>query len=531
VRRAAALLLGLLASCVLLGAAAPPARAHAALLSTNPGDGEILQASPASVGLRFGEPVGTGLGGVRVLTAQGDRVDTGEVTRTDGGSVVHVALRPSLTDGTYLVVWRVISADSHPVSGAFTFAVGAPSVDPKTLLGRGNLTSLTSPSHGPGWALGATRFLGYSAMLVLLGAALFALRVGSVPLRRIALWGGLVELASAGVALLVQGPYAAGLSLSHLFDTDLLREVLHTRYGEATATRVGLALAVVVLHRARAQLLAVLALGWSVTWALAGHAGVGEWQPVTAVSDVLHQVAVAAWVGGLALLIVGVRRSWWDEAVVLPRWSRHATWAVGVLVATGTLASVREVGELGALFSTTYGQRLAIKVALVGLMLLFALLGRAYVKGLDAEPTEEERASLRRSIGIEAGLAVAVVAVTAALVSTTPAKVAFAPPYTGTSTAGPYTVAIDVYPARKGLNGLHVYTVAKGGRTVDVAEVSGVAVGPGGERITVHPTHRSLGHYEDLNLVLPRKGRWTIQLQVRANDVDSYPTEQQLEVR
>jgi copper transport protein len=119
--------------------------------------------------------------------------------------------------------------------------------------------------------------------------------------------------------------------------------------------------------------------------------------------------------------------------------------------------------------------------------------------------------------------------VTAILVNTTPAKAAFAPPYTGKSTAGPLTVAVDIYPARKGLNGFHVYTVGAGGRTVDVAEVTG-DVFKGSEKITVHPRHKSLGHYEDLNLVLPATGTWTVELQIRVNDTDSYPTTQKFVV-
>jgi copper transport protein len=186
-------------------------------------------------------------------------------------------------------------------------------------------------------------------------------------------------------------------------------------------------------------------------------------------------------------------------------------------------------------------------VTLVGLMLLFALVGRAFVRqhytrpvvaaasdvALEArpEPTDEDVAGLRRSVAIEAGLAAIVLAVTALLVNTTPAKAAFAPPYTGRSTAGPLAVAVDIYPARKGLNGLHIYTVEAGGRTVDVAEVTGDVVRSDGEKITVHPKHKSLGHYEDLNLVLPAKGKWTIELQIRVSDVDSYPTTQSFMIR
>jgi copper transport protein len=535
VRRLAALLLGVLVSCGLLTAGASPALAHAALLSTTPGDGEILQASPAEVTLRFGEPVGTGLGASRVLSDQGDRVDTGDVSRTDGGTVVHLKLEPELRHGTYVVVWRVMSADSHPVSGAFTFVVGKQTVDPASLLGRGDLERLGSTSRATAIALGVTRFVGFGALLLFLGAGLFAALVArdAFPrVRRVLALSAVAECVAAVFGLLIQGPYAAGLSLAHTFDPDLAGEVLKTTYGHMTAAREVLGLVALLVIRLRPWDVVAMGLVWAFTWAQAGHAGAGKWQPTALVVDVLHVGATAAWLGGLTVLLIALRRRWLDEAAALPRWSRVATWSVLALVVTGTFASIRQVGELGALTSTDYGQRLLIKLALVGLMLLFALVGRAYVREHfpGPAPTEEETAGLRRSVSIEAALGVAVVAVTALLVNTTPADAAFAPPYTGRSTAGPLTVAVDVYPARKGINGLHVYTVGAGGRTQDVAEVTGSVV-HGDDRITVHLTHKSLGHYEDLDLVLPSKGEWTFELQVRTSDVDSYETKQTFTAR
>jgi copper transport protein len=534
-KRAITVLLTVLAATLALGT--PPASAHAALLRTTPGDAEILQAAPAEVTLTFGEPVGIGLGNLRVLSAQGDRVDSGALTRTADGTVVHIPLKPAIAEGTYVVVWRVVSEDSHPVSGAFTFSVGAPSVDSRELLGRGNLTSITEAPRGPGVALGVARFVGFCGVVLLLGGAIFCL-VMRLPLpRRLLAVGAVASLLSSVSALLLQGPYASGRGIGDAFNSSLLDAVLHSRYGGATATRVALSLVAVglVLLGLR-RLLLIAALGIAVTWSLAGHAGVGTWQPWTFVFDVTHLLTVSAWVGGLVLLVRGLRGRWSlaEQALVLPRWSRLATWSVAALVATGTFAGIREVGELDAQFSTRYGVLLLVKIGLVGLMLLFALIGRAHVRehyGVVAkEPTEEDVAGLRRSTAIETGLAVIVLAVTAMLVNTTPAKAAYAPPYSGRSTAGPLTVQVDIYPARKGLNGLHVYTVGAGGRTVDVEEVSGV-VSREGDDITLHPKHKSLGHYEDLRVVLPQKGHWTITLQVRTSDTDSYETKQEFDVK
>ena len=542
------LLVSLLCALVLLGLAAPEASAHAALLRTTPGDSEILQTGPPEVTLTFGETVGIGLGQLKVLSADGKRVDSGAPTQSDRGTVVHVPVQSGLADGSYVVVWRVVSADSHPVSGAFTFSVGKPSADAKSLLGKGNLTSINAAPRAPSIALGVTRFVGFSALLLFFGTALFCLLLwpaGVPQLRRTLLGAAVVEAVMAVLALFLEGPYAAGEGLGKTFDGALLDAVLKTKYGEATSARIAVAavaaVAVLVVGRragrAPAGLLALLGLVLSMTWSAAGHAGVGEWQPWTDLLDTAHLVFVSAWVGGLVTLVRGLRRWSEDEqAALLPGWSRLAFWSVVLLVGTGVFASVREVGELGALFSTRYGLLLVAKDALVGLMLLFALVGRAYVRSRythrdeTAELDDEGVAGLRRSVGIEAGLAVVVLAVTALLVNTTPAKAAFAPPYTGRSQAGPLTVQVDIYPARKGLNGLHVYTVGSGGLTTDVAEVTGYLV-KGDEKITVDPRHKSRGHYEDLSVVIPGKGSWTIDLEVRVSDLDSYETKQTFTVR
>jgi copper transport protein len=539
--RRVAVVLGGLLTLLLLGA--PPASAHAALVKTAPQDSQILDSAPAEVTLTFGEDVSIGLGQLKVVTPDGSRVDTGVPTQSSGGSVVHIPLKSGLAQGSYLVVWRVVSADSHPVSGAFVFSIGKASGEIDKLKGRGNLTSLTAAPRAPSIALGTTRFLGFSALLVFLGGAIFSLLLwpaGLPRMRKLLLGAAAVELVTAALALFLEGPYAAGEGLGKTFDTGLLDSVMKTKYGEATATRIAVAAVAVVavllvgkrIGRAWSGFLAALGLFTAMTWSAAGHAGVGSWEPWTDLFDTVHLVFVSAWVGGLVVLVRGLREWSADEqAALLPQWSRLAFWSVIALVATGVFATVREVGEVGALFSTRYGWLLVSKYALVGLMLLFALVGRAYVRSLATE--ESDVATLRRSVGIEASLAAVVLVVTAFLVNSVPAKEAFAPPYTGKSVAGPYTVAVDIYPARKGVNGLHVYTVLTStSLTKTVAEVSGFVQKKGSDdKITLNLPLKSVGHYEDLDLILPAKGTWLIDLQIRVDDLNSYETKQQFTIK
>lgn len=559
--RAPATALGRILGC--LGAAvlglllvawpAGPAGAHAALLSTTPANNEIAPTAPAEVGLTFGEAVGTDLGGVRVYDTAGDRVDTGAVTTTDDRHVVHAALRPGLPEGSYEVVWRVVSADSHPVSGTFVFSVGHPSPLPAGYAGR------IRPNRSPGLALGLTRLLGFTGLLVSLGATVFCLLLwrdgarsrGFAALVAVTAATGALS-AVAGVVL--QGPYAAGLGIAGITDPTLLWRVMHTRYGQATAARAVIMLVAALLalvlprlkggteRRAPIVLGGLTALGVAAagTDALAGHAGAAVWQPFSLIADGLHLVSTSVWVGGLVVIGFGLRR-WWDEpttASLLPGWSRLATLAVGTLLATGVFASWREVRSFSALAVTAYGGLLVTKVCLVGFMMLLALVGRSFVASHfgpradraalpDDDPGIDQ---LKRTTLVETLTAGLVLAVTAVLVQTAPAISAYAPPYTGTSKAGPYSVQVDVYPARKGLNGLHLYTLGPDGRTEDVAEVTGVLTRADGSRLAVHPAHKSLGHYEDLRVIIPSTGSFRLDLQVRVDDLTSYPTTQTITV-
>ncbi|MDP9221699.1 MAG: copper resistance protein CopC, partial [Actinomycetota bacterium] len=151
---------------VLVGAAlagfASPAFAHGTLQSSTPRAGEVLPASPRTVHLHFDEIVTTVPTSVRVLDAAGRRVDDGAVHR---GADLDVVLRPRLAHGTYLVDWRVVSDDSHPVRGAFTFSIGAP--------GPVASSQNAAGSRVVGLALGGARLVSFAALALLVGGAVF----------------------------------------------------------------------------------------------------------------------------------------------------------------------------------------------------------------------------------------------------------------------------------------------------------------------------------------------------------------------
>ena len=108
---------------VVVIALASPAFAHATLDTTNPAPGAVLTGTPNAIILEFSEPVTVALGGIRLYNEKGDRIATDPPTKP-AGDTVSTETRGKLADGSYVVTWRVTSADTHPVQGAFTFQVG-----------------------------------------------------------------------------------------------------------------------------------------------------------------------------------------------------------------------------------------------------------------------------------------------------------------------------------------------------------------------------------------------------------------------
>ena len=109
---------------LILVAASARLEAHAFLKDANPGVGSTIQTSPSEVRIRFTENIEPAVSSVQVLDASGTEVDKRDLhlDRSDH-ALLHISL-PQLGVGTYKVVWRVVSVDTHVTNGNFTFRVG-----------------------------------------------------------------------------------------------------------------------------------------------------------------------------------------------------------------------------------------------------------------------------------------------------------------------------------------------------------------------------------------------------------------------
>ncbi|GAA2498935.1 copper resistance protein CopC [Actinocorallia cavernae] len=407
------LVLLLLAALGALLAGAAPASAHAALTGSDPAQGVVVQQPPARVSLTFSEKVAMNGDSLRVLDPKGKPVQTGAPDNVRGTTYA-VRLKGGLGKGTYTVTYEVVSADSHPVAGAYTFSIGAPS---RTVV------SGSGPTVGGGVVGGlyqVGRYVSYGGYIVLVGGAAFVLLcwrrgAGVRALQRLVVGGWLALTAATLWLLLLRGSYTTTGKVSDVFDLGLLGQVLETKPGAALVSRLLLlaaaALFIAVLfgtyqrreEGAEKRDLTfglgigglVVAAGLATSWAMSEHASVGLQPGIAMPVDVVHLLAVAAWLGGLTALLVALYRAPAGtpvEAAAVRRFSRLAFGSVVALVATGIYQSWRQLGSWSAFTDTRYGQLLLAKIALVAVMVGLASVSRRWTGRLADQGAEGEQA-------------------------------------------------------------------------------------------------------------------------------------------
>ncbi|MFI8888838.1 copper resistance CopC/CopD family protein [Streptomyces paradoxus] len=415
-------LLLLAAACALL-AGAGPASAHAAVTGSDPGQGAVVDKAPARISLTFSEQVALSDDSLRVLDPEGKRVDTGKPSNVSGTTYA-VPLHSGLPDGTYTVAYQVVSADSHPVAGAYTFSIGAPSKTSVSVSGQSADDGIV------GWLYGFGRYVSYAGFIVMAGGAAFVLACwqrgsGVRPVQRFVVSGWVALTAATLALLLLRGSFTGSGKVADIFDLSLLGQVLQTKTGAALVSRLLLlaaaALFIAVLFGAydkredaqeKRDLTfglsiggVVVAAGLAASWAMSEHASVGLQAGIAMPVDVLHLLAVAAWLGGLGALLVALYRAPADTPVDRPavrRFSQVAFGSVLVLIATGTYQSWRQLGSWSAFTDTRYGQLLLAKIGLVVVMVGVAWISRRWTGRL-AETAPAEAAAVREKERVGAG--------------------------------------------------------------------------------------------------------------------------------
>jgi copper transport protein len=567
------------ATCVALALLPATASAHALLEATTPERGARLERVPGQVSLRFSEPVEAEFGAVRVFDSRGREVQEGRAFHPGGrGAEVAVRLRRGLADDGYTVTYRVISADSHPVSGGFVFVAGdgaAPATPVADVLGEDGAGPVT------GVAFGAARAVQFGAIAVALGALIFVLACWLPGLRAVAGGSGAwasasaafasrlraLVLAAAGagavsgaVAIVIQGAVAGGTPVWDALSASVVGDVLGTRFGlvwglgvlawllvgilalpgpvpalrPASVGATGLALP----GRRGVVALAVplAALAWLP--AVGGHAGVQSPVAVLLPANVIHVVAMSAWLGGIAVLVLVLRaataRLEPDDrtrllAAVVGRFSALAGIAIAALLASGVVQGLVEVRSLPNLVETAFGRAVLVKAVLfAGIVSLGWMNRRRLLPALSRAAGDARRAGLllRRTLRAELLMGVAALAVTGALAGYAPSIAESTGPFSTDAALGPARLELTVDPARAGPNEIHVYLFARasGSQYDATKELTVTAELPERqiEPIELEPTKAGPGHYVISGAALGVAGDWTLEIAARVSDFDEH---------
>ncbi|HUR48387.1 MAG TPA: copper resistance protein CopC [Acidimicrobiales bacterium] len=523
-----------------------PAGAHAELRDSDPSASARLDRSPGRVVVRFTEEVELSAGGIRVFSSSARRVERGRPYHPDGHRDEAAVALPELDPGAYVVTWRVLSEDSHPIRGAFTFQFDSDD-DATTLAAR----LLQEGGGDPLVAAlsGIARATLFASLLVLLGGVAFLMWVWpdgrSDPRARRVIGAAFAASAVATLAgVTLQGASAAGLPLSAAVKREVLAEVLSTRYGHAAAVRLaglvvfGLLFASLVRRgdsrpstRLRTALLGVSGLAVLGTVVAAGHAISGRWVAWAVAMDLVHLAAGAIWIGGLAVMATALLRSGASPQVprLVARFSRVAITCVGLLLATGSVQALRQVESLEAATSTFYGRLLLIKVGAFVALVTLATRSRAWSKRNSGDRQEVgvqgdiagDITTLRRSVALETAAAVVVLAVTALLVNAVPGRIAVAVPYSAELRAGTdLLIDLTVDPAKAGPLDIHLYTLTGAGLPASAEEVSAQlslrdTIGP----IDVPLSRAGPNHFAAYGFAVPIAGKWRLEVAVVTSGV------------
>jgi len=499
-----------LAGIVAVAALVLPASAwaHAALLQTVPLASRTINTAPTEVRLRYSEPVEPRFAIVSVTDAAGRQVTDGNPSTAPGSPQTLVTPLRRVPEGWYLVFWRVISADGHPVRGAFTFAVG-PNPGPPPQFRVPSLSETATTTQ-----LLIARWVVFLSTMSALG--LFVLRaVIARPVVRVVRGCSLRSLNIAfavalGVALVATPIYAllatAQFTLRSFWDFgDVIPAVRSSGFGEDFLDLelvLGLfaiaAIAALVVDRPEreqrsvAELLALPAalgagLAALVLPALAGHAGQKSPRGLSLPLDTAHLTAGSIWLGGLIGLVVlwfSVGRAGRAAALayVVPRFSVVAFCSVLLLIGTGIGQAFQELPTFASLWETSYGQALLWKIGLLSAALLLAAVNLARTKPRLQARDASAPLLLRRLVQGEILFVAAALFAAGVLASLAPPSSALARvqdisarvgpgPVSESVAKGPYRVHVRVTPNRAAVNNAFELALTRNGRAVRGAEV------------------------------------------------------------
>lgn len=522
--------------------AAGPASAHATLISSDPAEGAVVATAPEQVTFTFDEPVRATSNSVRLFDATGKELEAEAKTRD---TRLLVDLPGDLGEGTFIVAWRAVSSDGHPIGGALTFSIGSPSATVAA--------NVSAPAASPAEvqiSLGIAQAVTYLGVFGAGGLVIFVLvllpRVGGVEQLRTRLLGlsagfGYAVVVAGALTLVLTMMYQRGQGFGTLFGAEPLEIPAGTESLGYLLAVLGTWIAVLGARRSeRAPYARRVALGGVavalVSLGLVGHSRAFPplWLMLT--SDLIHVAAGTIWFGGLLGLAISLRRLAErprTAADLLGRFSVLAAWLLVGVAVSGSILGWRILGSWDALLETDFGRLLLVKIAVVVLVVAAAAWNRyRLLPAVLADSGFSERGAaasrMQRAVRFEAALLVGVLGLTGFLVDRSPVPDQGALSIPGGFDDSTFTGQFDdvrviavVEPASVGKNEILFQLQDLAGNPLEPARPPGLSVAEGelvlGDQAV---TNVDSGTYR-ATVLIPRPGTWTLALSVPLSEFDN----------
>ncbi len=507
----------------------PSAGAHAVVIDTAPSPGALLADAPTEVSISFNENISIEADSIVVIDAEGTVVSDAAAST---GSTMTAPIEPSTT-GWHAVSWWAVSADGHPISGAWTFRIGdGDDAAPEGL--EAQASAAATPGRTTRWTYIAVQWASTLTAVIAVGTVFAMLTIGHrQTLTPLALAASATAAAFALAAAAINGPFSA--VSRGWFDGPASNHYL------GRAVILGAATLVLAATRPRHEadaprrlppplLLALLLAGAALCLpVMVGHTRTDGTAATIGVMS--HLMVGGAWLGAVPAVVLLVR-SGVPGKPVLTTFSRAATWLLALTLVAGTASAALLSGGPGNM-ARTWGFTLFVKIALVGVAITAGAWTRwNVVPHADEFPPRQASPAL----AVEAIALVLVIAASVALTHNGPPSVqetVVAGPVVIDKTVDEVRLQLIIDPAEVGSNEIHLFILDAAGipRSVEEATVTLSSEDLEIGRIEQPITNLGAGHFMGTTEDLGLPGTWDVHVVVRPDRFSQVELTDEFEVR
>lgn len=514
------------------------ASAHSEFVSSSPSNGEVLSESPKTIDVTFSDKISLSLDSFQLLNSKSAKIDTEKAKITNSKLTLSVEI-PKLKDDNYIVIYTIVSADTHVIKGAFSFTIGDASKAQSQSENQNQIAELLAEKETPRstrLASLVSHFLIFVSIALIIAAIAFKLLILEAKLNKknniFFYITTLLCIAATFISVGLQAATSGNYKLSKAFSPNVLNQEFHTQYGKIYFLRIIICLLAIFVWKFSQSIIvkAVLLLsawGLALTPALTGHASSGEFKQLTFIFDVAHVIAASIWIGGLILIPFYYRDSKFKN--IVSKFSKIAFYCVITILITGLYAFWRQSKTLEAARFTFFGQLVFYKIAIFISLIVIAYFSRSQVKKLLSKSDDQNKKKLIKLIYLESILLVVVMMLTSVLVNSVPAKTAIDAGTTKQIVSKKYIIEVDINTTKAGFNNVHVYLLNKNGTPKQAGEGINalqeeliVATWSNDDKkieaLPLKMRFLGLNHFVSTESNVPSPGVWTLSIRIKIDE-------------